>query len=121
MKPDLPEQDVESLHDHAPVHIFTTASSMVGVCLTAIGLIQVLIGTRTMYMIADDLLALDSILFLTSALLSYMSIRSKNRKRYHRLELIADRVFIAAMLLMVVACIALAYQIEFSFVASLHR
>lgn len=88
---------------------------MVGVCLTAIGLIQVLINTKTVNMVADDLLAIDSILFMISSLLSYMSIRSKNRHRYHRLELIADRVFIVAMLLMVAACIALSYQIEFSF------
>jgi len=109
----LPENN-SSLHEHAPVHVFTTASSMVGVCLTAIGLIQVLVSTKTVNMVADDILAIDSILFMTSAMLSYMSIRSKNRHRYYKLELIADRVFILAMLMMVAACIALSFQIEFS-------
>jgi hypothetical protein len=46
------------------IHIFTVSSAMVGVCLTVIGLIRVVITLGNADTLADDLLALDALLFL---------------------------------------------------------
>lgn len=85
---------------------------MVGVCLTVIGLLRVLIHMRKTDTMADDLLALDAVLFLVSSLLSYWSLRTRSTKRMHRLERIVDGVFLSAMLLMVGICGFITYAIS---------
>src|SRR5213079_1305510 len=80
------------------IHIFTVSSAMVGVCLTVIGLIRVVISLGTADTLADDFLAADALLFLISCLLSYWALRSRGLRRMHRLERIADAIFIIAMI-----------------------
>ena len=94
------------------IHIFTVSSAMVGVCLTVIGLIRVVITLGTADTLADDLLAADALLFLISSLLSYWALRSRGLRRMHRLEKIADGIFIIAMIGMVVVCALITYTIS---------
>jgi hypothetical protein len=94
------------------IHIFTVSSAMVGVCLTVIGLIRVVITFGTANTLADDFLAVDALLFLISCLLSYWALRSRGLRRMHRLEKIADAIFIIAMIGMVVICALITYTIS---------
>src|ERR1700745_579842 len=93
------------------IHIFTVSSAMVGVCLTVIGLIRVVITLGRADTLADDLLAGDALLFLISCLLSYWALRSRGSRRMHRLERIADAIFIIDMIGVVVACSLVTYTI----------
>ena len=99
------EQDVS-------IHIFTVSSAMVGVCLTVIGLIRVVITLGRADTLADDFLAADALLFLVSCLLSYWALRSRSARRMHRLEKIADGIFILAMIGMVIICALITYTIS---------
>ena len=99
------EQDIS-------IHIFTVSSAMVGVCLTVIGLIRVVITLGRADTLTDDLLAGDALLFLISCLLSYWALRSRSLRRMHRLERIADGIFILAMIGMVVICALITYTIS---------
>ena len=94
------------------IHIFTVSSAMVGVCLTVIGLIRVVITLGRADTLADDLLAGDALLFLISCLLSYWALRSRSLRRMHRLEKIADGIFILAMIGMVIVCALITYTIS---------
>src|SRR2546426_10074265 len=94
------------------IHIFTVSSAMVGVCLTVIGLIRVVITLGSADTLADDFLAADALLFLISCLLSYWALRSRGLRRMHRLEKIADSIFIIAMIGMVVVCALITYTIS---------
>jgi cytochrome c oxidase assembly factor CtaG len=94
------------------IHIFTVSSAMVGVCLTVIGLIRVVITLGRADTLADDLLAGDALLFLISCLLSYWAVRSRGLGRMHRLEKIADGIFIVAMIGMVIICAVITYSIS---------
>jgi hypothetical protein len=94
------------------IHIFTVSSAMVGVCLTVIGLIRVVITFGTADTLADDFLAVDALLFLISCLLSYWALRSRGLRRMHRIEKIADAIFIIAMIGMVVVCALITYTIS---------
>ncbi len=93
------------------IHIFTVSSAMVGVCLTVIGLIRVVITLGKADTLADDFLAADALLFLASCLLSYWALRSRGLSRMHRVERIADGIFIFAMIGMVVICALITYTI----------
>jgi|ERR1043166_4357698 uncharacterized membrane protein len=99
------EQDIS-------IHIFTVSSAMVGVCLTVIGLIRVVITLGRADTLADDFLAADALLFLLSCLLSYWALRSRSVRRMHRLEKIADGIFIFAMIGMVIICALITYTIS---------
>ena len=94
------------------IHIFTVSSAMVGVCLTVIGLIRVVITLGRADTLADDLLAGDALLFLLSCLLSYWALRSRSIRRMHRLEKVADGIFIIAMIGMVIICALITYHIS---------
>ena len=106
-----PEQTTKGLHDKICQHIFTVSAGMVGVCLTVIGLLRVVISIRRADTLADDILAINAILFLTACLSSYWALRTQNDRRMHRLERFADAVFILAMLVMVFACLFITYAI----------
>src|SRR5215471_10769765 len=105
------DADTHLEHDIC-IHIFTVSSAMVGVCLTVIGLIRVVITLGRADTLADDFLAGDAMLFLVSCLLSYWALRSRGLRRMHRLEKIADGIFIAAMIGMVVICALITYTIS---------
>ena len=99
------EQDIS-------IHIFTVSSAMVGVCLTVIGLIRVVITLGRADTLADDFLAADALLFLVSCLLSYWALRSRSLRRMHRLEKIADGIFVVAMIGMVGVCALITYTVS---------
>jgi hypothetical protein len=93
------------------IHLFTVSAAMVGVCLTVIGLIRIVITIQKADTLADNLLAIDAILFLTSCGMSYWALRTRGARRMHRVERIADFVFLAAMLLMTAICIFIAFAL----------
>jgi len=62
--------------------------------------------------LADDFLGADALLFLISSLLSYWALRFRGLRRMHRLERIADAIFIVAMIGMVVVCALITYTIS---------
>ncbi|WHU04846.1 hypothetical protein [Sphingomonas sp. NIBR02145] len=99
------------LDERACRMICPIAAAMVGVCLTAIGILRVVIAVRKANTLADDMLALDSVLFLIATLTSYFAIRHGPTKRLHELERIADVTFIAAMSLMTVAALVITYAL----------
>jgi hypothetical protein len=108
----MPKRPPENhLEEDISIHIFTVSSAMVGVCLTVIGLIRVVITFGKADTVADDLLAADAFLFLVSCLLSYSALRTRSKRRLHRMERVADGIFILAMILMVIICGFITYAI----------
>ena len=82
---------------------------MLGVCMTVISIVKLTQSNRGVAYWVDDLLALDALIFLTSAILSYLSIRSNSKKVYF--EDIADKFFMMALIFMGVVVLLLTYQI----------
>jgi len=99
------------LEEDLCIHIFTVSAAMVGVCLTVIGLIRIVITLQKVDTLADDLLAADSLLYLASCVLSYSALRTRKVRRMHRVERVADSVFLLAMVLMVAICFFITYSL----------
>ena len=106
--------DKTKLEEDICIHIFTVSAAMVGVCLTVIGVIRVVITLGKADTLADDLLASDALLFLTSCLLSYGALRARSFCRMHRIERAADVVFITAMVVMTLICGFITYAMSIS-------
>lgn len=92
------------LEEDICIHIFTVSASMVGVCLTVIGIVNIVVSIKEVTTIADDLLAVNAFVFLCSCLLSYWALRARSRKRMIRVERIADTIFLVGLSLMAVIC-----------------
>lgn len=99
------------LADDVCIHIFSVSAAMLGVCVTVIGLLRVVIVLRRADTIADDIVAFDSLCFLASCLLSYWALRTRNVSRMHRVERIADFVFIFGLGLMALASLVITYAV----------
>jgi len=99
------------LEEDLCIHIFTVSAAMVGVCLTVIGLIRIVITLQNVDTLADDLLAGDALLYLASCVLSYSALRTRKVRRMHRVERVADGVFLLAMVLMVGICLFITYAL----------
>lgn len=91
-------------------HILPVSSTMVGVCMTVISVIQLAPQTKISHW-ADDLLAVNSLFFLGSTILSYLSLRSNCDTL--KLEVLADRLFIFGMIMMVF----ISFLVSFEFFA----
>jgi hypothetical protein len=74
------------LEEDICIHIFTVSSGMVGVCLTAVGLLHVVTSIRKVATFADDIVTVDAVLFLVSALSAYWALRTRRRQRIYALE-----------------------------------
>ena len=75
-------------------HILPTSGAMLGVCMTVISIVKLTQANQGIGYWVDDILAADAIIFLASAIISYLSIRSNSKKVYF--EDIADKFFMAA-------------------------
>jgi hypothetical protein len=91
-----------ALEKDISVHILTTSATMVGVCLTVIGLIKLILQPKTVATWADDLLFIDALLFLLTCGLAYWALRMPSMKRRHLAEKLADVLFLLALTLMTI-------------------
>lgn len=92
-------------------HIFAVSAGLVGVCLTVIGLFALLQRQTSVRSIADDLIALDALLFLIACASAYSALRSTRASAWHRMERLADSVFILGLIGMVSIGILIAYEL----------
>jgi hypothetical protein len=92
--------------------VFAVCAAMVGVCLTTIGLIRLVEGFGTLRILSRVALALDALVFLTGALLSFITMRSHVRGVEGRLLPLAD----AAMMLGLVGIVVVCFTLVFTFV-----
>lgn len=91
--------------------VFSVTAAMVGVCLTAIGLIQVMEHLQQVTTLCDEILAFDALLFLNSCILSYWALHHRFRSHYRRLRLAVDTLLIMGIVLMAVVCAMIAYSV----------
>lgn len=91
-------------------HILMVSAGLVGVCLTVIGLFQVVRQLRAIDRLADNLLALDALSFLLASVLAYLALRSIHRPNRYALERVADAAFLLGLVMMVLVCGLVAYE-----------
>lgn len=105
--PALPESQEQDL----TVHVFSISAGMVGVCLTAIGILRVVSNQNSTQTIGDDLLAVDAVLFMLCCFLCFWSFKTRNVSRRRALRLVIDVLFMIALTVMVGVCAIIAYAL----------
>ncbi|CAA2105695.1 hypothetical protein [Variovorax paradoxus] len=90
-------------------HILPTSATMIGVCMTVMSIGH--LGPRDdLRLLIDRLLAVDALVFLASALLSFISMRA--RRSGARLESWGEMVFIAGLGLLALGAVTLAFALR---------
>jgi hypothetical protein len=100
----------EAREEDIAVHIFSASSTMIGVCLMVIGIIHVIIDETRISTVADDLLALATLVFLCSCGLSYWALRARYFRRIVHVERVADVVFIFGLWIVTVVAFIITYS-----------
>ena len=101
------EQSDKTPNQKAP-HILNASSNLLGICfvvLTSLKLLNVAKNT-----VIDEVATVNIVAFTASCLLSFLSLRSNNHRSY-LLEKIADLIFIAGIVLLLVTAILFAFDI----------
>ena len=91
--------------------IFTVSSAMVGVCLTVVGLLNIVQRAKGLDKAADVLVASDALAFLGSCVLAYLALRTTTERRWRLLERAADALFLLGLFVMVVIATMIATDI----------
>lgn len=92
-------------------HILPTSGTLIGVCITLIGLVKIL-ETRVGGSRVDEYAALTSVVFLASAIFSYISMRHPDRpKLSERCESSADQCFLIGLIAIAAIAVLFAYEI----------
>jgi len=89
-------------------HIMPVAATMLGVCVTVISLLQ-LVPKNNISSWADELLAVNSLVFLASTVMSYWSIRHNSIEA--SIERWADRLFLLGLTVMVFVSFLVAFEL----------
>jgi len=106
-----PTSNAERRETELAVHIVSLSAMLVGVCLTVIGVIRVALDLGNWSTPADNILAVDAVLFLIACLLAYASLRTRQRSRRRALERLADLGFITALTIMTAVCGLVAFEL----------
>jgi hypothetical protein len=93
------------------MHVFAISAAMVGVCLTAIGILRLVTSQTRVETIGDDLLAADAVVFMMCCFISFWSVKTKHVRQRHLLRLIIDGLFVLGLAIMVFVCAVIVYAI----------
>ncbi|QJR34170.1 hypothetical protein [Gemmatimonas groenlandica] len=91
-------------------HIFSVSAGLVGACLTVIGLFNVLNYAGEIRGKADNLLAIDAAAFLAACFFAYLALRTRDERRWQRLERVADACFLVGLSGMVAIGALIAFE-----------
>ena len=100
--------DSESNSNDLSHHILPNSAAMVGACIMVISIVKSMGPGLANYLI-DKALAIDSVLFMISALLSFSSIRLKQSTE--RLERWAEMIFLLGLVSMTVITVIFSFEI----------
>jgi hypothetical protein len=92
-------------------HILPNSATMIGVCVTAIGLVKIVEG-RIGPSHVDEYCAIAALLFLTSAISSYISLRLEpDGVALATFERVADIAFMIGLVALTIVALLFAYEV----------
>ena len=93
------------------MHVFAISAAMVGICLTAVGILQLVAAEAKVQTLGDEFLAADAVLFVFVCFLSFWSFKTAHAVRRRWLRVLVDSLFMFALVAMVFVCSIIAYAI----------
>lgn len=104
-----PQAIEQAVRNSLSSHILPTAATMVGVCMTVLSIGRLSHAGR-LGVFVDKVLAFNSVIFLVSAVLSFVAIRMASRPE--RIETWAEDLFLIGLSLSAVVAVLIAFAID---------
>jgi hypothetical protein len=108
--PDHTPENDDRLYSHM-LTLLSVSAAMVGVCLTAIGLVSVIEAINKVEHVVEDMLAVATIIFSLVTLLSFLGIRTRIRRTWPRYILVLDVIFCVGIATMVLSSMLLTFLV----------
>lgn len=105
-----PNRNNEIAEVDVTIHILSVSATLVGVCLTVIGIFIMSKRLSHVKSFGEKLLAFDALFFLVACILSYTSLRMRRKKRQYLVERIAEEVFLLGLVFMGFICFFIIYE-----------
>ncbi|MFN8261497.1 MAG: hypothetical protein U0X41_11235 [Chitinophagales bacterium] len=86
-------------------YVFSGSTTMIGVCITVIALFKVMSTNLKTY--ADEILGIDTFIFIFAAFFSYMTLRSDRNKP---MEKFADLLFFTGMSILILVGLLIVFS-----------
>lgn len=86
-------------------YVFSGSTTMIGVCITVIALFKVMHTSVKTY--ADEVLGVDTFVFILAAFFSYLTLRNKNSGRMERA---ADFFFFSGMTVLLLVGVMIVFS-----------
>ena len=105
------ESSAEQREHDLTMHVFSVSAAMVGVCLTAIGILRLVAAQSRAQTIGDDLLAIASIVFVLCSTLAFWSFKTPHAATRRKLRILVDVLFLLGLAGMACICTIIAYAL----------
>lgn len=105
------ESSHEQREHDLTMHVFSISAAMVGVCLTAIGILRLVAIQSNVQTLGDEFLAADAVLFVSTCFLSFWSFKTRQASLRQRLRSLVDALFMLSLAVMVGICAVIAYEV----------
>lgn len=93
------------------LHLLSLAGNMAGLCITGVTLFYTVGRTSRTATIADELLVICALMFLSCAYFIFFALRMRETRLTVTLENIADALFVTGLTLMVATGVLMAYTV----------
>lgn len=103
------EQDAR--HERILERLLTAATSMTGICVGLLGAVNAFSRSQKIETVADDVLALNALLFLVCCYLIVWALRASSRQVTARLLTLVEYLFLGAMSLLVTIGFFVVYSV----------
>jgi hypothetical protein len=107
---EMKSDDDERIYSHL-LTLLSVSAAMVGVCMTAIGLVSVIEALNKVEAVVDDMLAIGTLIFSFVTLLSFLGIRTQIRRAWRGYMLVLDIVFCLGIATMVITSMLLTFLV----------
>lgn len=108
MLPDPAQPAAQARRDDLCAHVFSASATLVGVCLTVIGLLRAVRRLQPVSAVAQQALSVDAVAFLAACVTAYGALRTGDATRRRRAERYADGIFLLALAVMAAVCLLVA-------------
>ena len=103
--------DDDARHERLLERLLTAATSMTGICVGLLGAVNAFARSRNIEPLADDVLAMNALMFLICCYLVVWGLRTGSRRTTARLLRAVETLFLASMTLLVAIGFFVVYSV----------
>lgn len=103
--------DDDARHERILERLLSAATSMTGICVGLLGAVNAFARSRNIETLADDVLAMNALMFLICCYLVVWGLRTGSRRTTARLLRAVETLFLASMTLLVAIGFFVVYSV----------